>query len=395
MIQNFHSILPPNSTEFERALEYALRYNLSVDSLSGFKFHDIGSIIAALIYEFDLGQVNIDDLRRRILEGFDFHRRQGTVFSLRQALSWYGINNVIIEEEPPGEHFAEFQLGFEEIPSGLQIETIINVAEWAKPLRSRLKRMYNPDYDLRRFILDQSPWGDILDDDSGIFFRDTDTKISFGRRLFADASYNEYSSQYFHVGCKFIFVRDTDSFILDFSFLDDALLDGRPTRHNHFYALRSTRNHDYIGDFMAQGQVIRPDTFSRAMIVLDENAELDGAQCCFGCSYDNVEPDYFELDFSALDNGVCRVNHVIADVRLYNSRSADAVYDYSNVHVTTPMYSGNAVFMGDLLDTARVTPFSDNGVSMTATYNGNDTWHDHRHFNLPWNEQNWHSQMLD
>jgi P2-related tail formation protein len=149
------SLLPYNSTKFERDLEAAIKYVADPSALSGFKFKIIGSSVT-LAWEYSLAQVNIDDFAERILKGLKFHRLRGTPESLRNALSWYGFTDIVIEEEIPGEHFAEFQLGITEIHNGFVPDPIISVSAFAAPLRSRLSRMYNNLYDERCLFFDDS-----------------------------------------------------------------------------------------------------------------------------------------------------------------------------------------------------------------------------------------------
>lgn len=389
------SLLPFNATKFEKKVEEALRYKVDTSLLSGFKFRDAEGLRLALIYEYDLSFVNIEDLQTKITEGLKFHRLQGTPYSLKQALSWYDIDvdSITIEEEGVGRHFPEFQVGFEEIPDSVTVQTIIDVAQLAKPLRSRLSRTYTPDYDIRRFILDESPWGNLLDDDSGIYFRDTDTKISFGRRMWADAAFFDYKFYHYHVGCKFAFGKIEDTFKLDWGILDDTKF-GDVDKHNFYDSLKSSCNKDYVGSAMADFQVIKPMTFSRAMIVLDDSAELDGLQCCFGCNYKAEEIENFTLDFSALDYNIYKSRNIIADVRYFYSSSFDGSYQFE-IKTTTPMYVRYAFFHGYLSDTLvlRTSGFSEK--STPVIYQGNNTWHDHRHFDVPWNEQNFYTKMTE
>ena len=136
------SLLPYNATKFEKALEQAIKYNVDPNVLAGFKFETTGNNInLALSWEYSLSQINIDNFRERVIQGLKFHRLKGTLYSLRQAFSWYGFDNIKIEEEEPGEHFAEFQIGVDEIPNNLEVEKIVSIAELAAPLRSRLSRM--------------------------------------------------------------------------------------------------------------------------------------------------------------------------------------------------------------------------------------------------------------
>ncbi|GHU23049.1 hypothetical protein FACS189472_16000 [Alphaproteobacteria bacterium] len=124
--------------------------------MAGFKFSAIGAG-DVLNWEYSLGQINIDDFQERVLKGLGFHRIRGTPKSLRSALSWYGFTDVFIEEESPGAHFAEFQIGLNEVPNGFGVDAIVSVAELAAPLRSQLRRIYNSLYDVRRFVLECVP----------------------------------------------------------------------------------------------------------------------------------------------------------------------------------------------------------------------------------------------
>ena len=97
------SLLPYNATDFERTVEQSIKYNVDPNVLAGFKFKTTGSNInLALSWEYSLAQINVDDFRQRVIEGLKFHRLKGTPYSLKQALSWYGLTGIIIEEEPAG-----------------------------------------------------------------------------------------------------------------------------------------------------------------------------------------------------------------------------------------------------------------------------------------------------
>ncbi len=58
----------------------------------------------------------VPDPRRAIQDGVRFQRIRGTPDSLRMALKWVNVEDVQIEEEPPGKHFAEFQVGIHDVP---------------------------------------------------------------------------------------------------------------------------------------------------------------------------------------------------------------------------------------------------------------------------------------
>ena len=381
------SLLPPNASEFEKVVEKSIAYYVDCSSLSGFKFNDADGLKLNLIWEYSLSFVNIEDIEERIRQGLKFHRLNGTPYALKLALSWYGLTNITIEEEEPGAHFAEFQLGFKEIPSSFSIYQTIEVANTAKPLRSRLVRMFNDGYDVRRFILDKSDWGDILSDDSGIYLYEGSPKISFGRSVTYEAALPEIIGNYHVTLFTVVFAKIDDSFKLDFAYLDDGLF-SEINEDNHYFAERSSKNEDFIGDLLPDS-LVRPATFSRACIILSDSV-LDDGQSCFCGSYELLNDEKFTLDLNLLSESKANPENIFIDKRLFFNKKADAAYN-GVIETTDMLYRGIATYMGKL--TSKIEVMNDETVCKTGRWLGNSTWHDHRHFNVPWIEQNFYSEM--
>ncbi len=380
------SLLPSNATKFERTLEQAIVYNVNPNILSGFKTKAAGNLNLTLSWEYSLAQINVDDFKQRIIEGLKFHRMAGTPYSLRQALSWYGLTNIKIEEEEVGRHFSEFQVGFDEIPDGTLIDKIVETAKLAAPIRSRLTRMYNNDYDIRRFVLDGSGWGDLLSDHSGIY--NGALKLSFGKKLRCDASFGNYKISNFNFASKFSFAKIEDTFKLSFGVLDDTNF-GQPTEHNTYRANKVAQNIEPIGSI--PNDLIRLNTFSRAMIVLSDSILEDG-QSCFSGSYENKNDSKFILGFSYLSETAINPDNIMIDVRRFEYVIFDGSYNYET-GTTNVIYSANSVYESELNSQV----FETNSIqhSMNGQYRGNNTWHDHRHFDVPWNQQNNYSKMVE
>lgn len=380
------TLLPSNSTELEKALEQAIKYNVGVDLLKNFKFKAVGNLNLTLSWEYSLAQINVDDFKQRIIEGLKFHRMAGTPYSLRQALSWYGLTNIKIEEEEVGRHFSEFQVGFDEIPDGTLIDKIVETAKLAAPIRSRLTRMYNNDYDIRRFVLDGSGWGDLLSDHSGIY--NGALKLSFGKKLRCDASFGNYNISNFNFASKFSFAKIEDTFKLSFGVLDDTNF-GQPTEHNIYRANKVAQNAEPIGN--VPDYLIRLNTFSRAMIVLSDSVLEDG-QSCFSGSYENKNDSKFILGFSYLSETAIKPDNIMIDVRRFEDVIFDGTYNYET-GTTNVIYSANSVYESE----SNFQIFETNSIqhSMNGQYRGNNTWHDHRHFDVPWNQQNNYSKMVE
>ena len=380
------SLLPSNATKFEKALEQAIVYNANPNILSGFKTKATGNLNLTLSWEYSLAQINIDDFKLRIIEGLKFHRMAGTPYSLRQALSWYGLANIKIEEEEVGRHFSEFQVGFDEIPDGTLIDKIVGTAKLAAPVRSRLTRMYNNDYDIRRFVLDGSGWGDLLSDHSGIY--NGALKLSFGKKLRCDVNFGNYRINKFNFATKFSFAKIEDTFKLSFGILDDTNF-GQLTEHNIYRANKVAQNGEPIGN--VPDYLIRLNTFSRALIVLSDSVLEDG-QSCFSGSYENKNDSKFTLGFSYLSEMPIKPDNIMIDVRRFEDVIFDGNYNYET-RTTKVAYNTNSVYVSKLNSQV----FKTNSIhhKMSGQYKGNNTWHDHRHFDVPWNQQSNYSKMVE
>ena len=79
------SLLPPNATKFEKAVEQSIKYNVDPNILAGFKFNQPSSkILLSMSWEYSLAQIKVDNFKERIIQGLEFHRLKGTPYSLRR-----------------------------------------------------------------------------------------------------------------------------------------------------------------------------------------------------------------------------------------------------------------------------------------------------------------------
>ena len=377
------TLLPYNATKLERTIEHAIRYDIDTSILNGFKFKTTGdNINMALSWEYSLSQINIDDFRTRVIEGLKFHRLQGTPYSLKQAFSWYGFNNITIEEEVPGEHFAEFQVGVEEIPNSLDIEKIISVAELAAPLRSRLSRMYNSLYDVRRFVLDESDWGDFLSDYSGNRIYEESPKFSFGRVNNFAAIAGQPSFKFYIVRVHFAYARKVEEvYRLDWSILDES----GPGEINYDMT-RTARRFLFNTNFPCDNieHLFETRTVARALPVLSEDAVLGDINTCFSCGYETVDEGPFILSFNYLSEQPVTRNQTLVSCREFRSHSAYATNEdgYTAVrgcktNITCFTYAHNYT----------IQSYSWKYQFNSASYEGNNIWHDQTHFDVSWSEQ--------
>jgi hypothetical protein len=374
------SLLPYNSTKFERDVEKAIKYAADVSLLFGFKFENADpQLRLALAWEYSLAQVNVDDFVERVLKGLEFHRLCGTPISLRNALSWYGFDDVIIEEEVPGEHFAEFQIGLKEIPNGFVPDPIISVSTFAAPLRSRLSRMYNKLYDERCLFFDESLLDEgVLSDDSGIRLTENGPKLSFGRvntrtieippPIVSAAASREH----------FIAAKNIDTWRLDFATLDDLPSDAINWKAS-IERERSVFNVDPVGEIPAN--LLEPRHFSKSSMVLSEDAAFDDINATFGGSYDEIEEEPLILSFTPLSSGKRTVRRIFIDEYFLREKCFHAVSDFeAAVSEGIRERERSIVLECDFAASSGAERLHFEAVE----YKGADTWRDHRHFNVPW-----------
>jgi P2-related tail formation protein len=387
------TLLPPNASKLEKAVEAAIDYKVDVGVLAGFKFDSNIACAAstwmklALSWEYSLSKVRIDNFADRIKQGVEFHRYCGTPYALKMAFSWYDFNSVIIEEEPPGEHFAEFQVGIEEIPNTFEVDTIIDVAKMASPVRSRLSRMYNSLYDVRRFMLDDSKFGDILSDNSGIRLKDGDPKLSFGRENHYSVQAPKISEQLFNKRSHYNFANNIDVFRLDFGWLDDSPPDA-VNRKSMSFPARYVWNTDAVGSRLEN--LLHPNIFAKALVVLSEST-LGDINSCFSGGYENVIEEPFALSFSKLSQHRTTAEQILIEERFYREKLESTKSSFIPSTSECGRFREYVAICNDM--PAVILSTKTREIYQTATYIGNNTWHTHRHFNVSWNQQMNHTRI--
>ena len=279
-LRDTKSLLPPNSTEFERSLEIATKLKIDSDLLKGFKFKNNASILEHLVWEYNLGDVleyiQIGDI---IAGGLKFQRTRGTKAAIKIAANWAGLDDINIYEECPSVHFYEFQIGVKNRQFDFDVNVLKNVTNLAKPVRSRLSRLYNDIYDIRHFKLDGSQFGDILSDDSGVKLHNL--TLSFGRKNHETVDYQGFLTDF---GIKRI--HQINSFadkVFRLSF--DTLSQSEANINNIKIEYQKQRFYKNDSPVFKENQHIeRHATFAKAAIVLSENSILGDINSCFGTS---------------------------------------------------------------------------------------------------------------
>ena len=268
-------LLPANASPLEQALSLSTdsltRLALRADAIRQFKTDPSDPLLPWLIWEYGLGELlpYLPEPRQAISEGILWQRLRGTPAALTTALAWIGAS-ATIEQEPPGVHFAEFQLDPGQVlDSDTAIAHLIAIARLSAPARSRLSRIYH-GWDLRRFVLDDSGLGEaLLSDHSGVFWTDGLTKLSFGRvRKFAHPPLAIELTPG-REAVRVAVARLIDRYLLDFSALGDpGHTPNEEILHSHLFTLANAHG-------APDPESLRPERrFARAMVVLSDSTVL-------------------------------------------------------------------------------------------------------------------------
>lgn len=185
-----YDLLPPNATQlerdFSRAISSLVRAGRPVPVIRTAKRVDIpDSVVPWLIYEYGLGELLpfLEDERQALAEGILWQRIRGTPQALTIGLSWLGLDGWVEEPEAGTYRWSEFMVGLTEPTQGFDaLQRLVGLSRISAPVRSRLQRVYSVQYDMRRFVLDDSTLSDgaMLSDHSGI--RLYDPSLGAGRR---------------------------------------------------------------------------------------------------------------------------------------------------------------------------------------------------------------------
>lgn len=376
------TLLPPNATYFEKSLENATRFNVDTGLLKGFKFKDNPEILSHLIWEYNLNDVlayiqNGGDI---IANGLVFQRTKGTKAAIRVAAHWANLDDVDIYEEEPSSHFYEFQIGVKDRQFDFDVELLKNVINLAKPVRSKLSRVYNDIYDVRYFKLDSSQFGDILSDNSGVKLHDL--TLSFGRSI---ADNITYSGVLTHNGTtrNHAIKSATDRiYRLDFAILCETEPDINAIEIE-YQKERIYENNDSLCEI--DFGIDKYLTFAKASIVLSEDSMLGATNTCFS-PLEIIEQNHaFILGIDLLsEHGWCFETKEVLE-RFDNNTNCYSDFSDINLVCTNPI-SDRLFSKVIFFDSNAAIENSRTIFSETANYEPDLYWHEHKHVNKPWGD---------
>lgn len=386
------TLLPSSGSPQEQALADAIDYDINPRVIRGFKFAPSDSVLPWLIWEYGLGEILawVPDPRQAIQDGVRFQRIRGTPASLRMALKWMNIENIYIEEEPPGKHFAEFQVGIHDVPNDFFVDNVVALAKLSAPTRSRLMRMYNDRYDIRRFMLDQSDWGSLLSDYSGVRLTPDGPVLSFGRfnpfEAAAPTPQLQFSTARRHHNSSL----SDDLYRLDVAFL--GITDPHTRNYNGIYV------RDHIGQNLDPLSPFTPDFepplhLAKALIVLSDSWRLGEINACFAVATQKEVGATFILSQDQLSNHVWYFLYREILERFYRAQEnkiqaiineeihAVVEKEQHNTYKDSPIWP---TLSEETLDPIQLNPSTHSETFITTMYPGVLTWHQHRHLGRPW-----------
>ncbi|MDX5495252.1 MAG: phage tail protein [Wolbachia endosymbiont of Nomada marshamella] len=378
-------LLPPNATKQEKALIDAIDYKVDPSCVKGFKFSLGEKVLPWIIEEYGLEEILrwAKEKRRAIKEGVEFQRLRGTPASLKIALKWANIEDITIIEEPPGEHFFELQIGIKDVPKDFFVDAVVELAKLSLPARSRLMRIFNDYYNAQRFILDESLFGDLLSDYSGVKIEKDGPVLSFGR-----VNFFRSSGPVIRIIENYLRDHYEQALSNDLYRLDVAIL-GETEPHTKNYNGIYERSHQWnnLKTLYPLPQSLLPEIkFAKAQIVLSDSWSLGEINACFPVSSIEERGKRFLLGSDKLSEQVWNLKYKPILERF----SVTYHYKVENSTDQKVIRFGLAkhyVHFESELNSEQKDAIQELENYILVFYPGVLTWHEHRHLNRSWEEK--------
>lgn len=240
------TLLPPNATAQERAVEQAMllagQVHAGVDGILSFKEAPPEAVLPWLVWEYGLEELLpfLPTARDVIEQGRPWERIKGTPEAVRLALSWLNYGAPSIEEETPaGAHWFEFMVDPGGVPDRYEyLQDVADLARLSAPVGTILSRIFH-GYDVRRFMLDGSQFGDLLSDYSGVRDQDMGLVLSFGRSTPSAAFLDDGAAATDITLARTHFTNHKyqDRLIWDFGRFGDVPIKNHPIMHAHLFQI--------------------------------------------------------------------------------------------------------------------------------------------------------------
>ncbi|WP_264686587.1 phage tail protein [Wolbachia endosymbiont (group B) of Rhopobota naevana] len=376
------SLLPPNATKQEQALVDAIDYKVDPSCIRGFKFNLKEETLPWLIEEYEFGEILrwIKDKRKAVVEGVKFQRLRGTPASLKIALKWANIEDITIIEEPPGKHFFELQIGIRDVPNDFFVDAVVELAKLSLPARSRLMRIFNDHYNIDRFILDESFFGSLLSNYSGIKIEKDGPVLSFGR-----VNFFRFSGTSIKVIESYLRNHYEQAFSNDIYRLDVAVL-GETEPHTKDYQGIYERSHQWynLKALYPLPQSLLPEIkFAKAQVILSDSWNLGEINACFPVSSVEEKGNKFLLGDSKLSEELWNLKYKPILER-FSVTHHYKVEDFTNQKVIRFGLAEHNVHYESELNSEQKDSIHELENYILVFYPGVLKWHEHRHLHRSW-----------
>lgn len=259
---------------------------------------------------------------------------------------------------------------------------MVALAKLSAPARSRLMRIYNSYYDVHRFILDQSLWGDILSDYSGVKLTDDGPVLAFGR---FNHFYTNVPSIIAIIGnfrSHYTQILSNDIYRLDVAILGET---GSHTRnYKSIYGRDHILRNLYVLYPLSQ-TLLPPNHFSKALIVLSDSWNLGDINACFASTTNEEIEHTFYLSEDKLSEQIWNFRPTPILERFSISYYYEAK-NFTDQRIIESNLRGYHIDYQNDLDSKQKDPIHELENYVAAFYSGMVTWHEHRHLNRPWKD---------
>ncbi|MFT4314712.1 MAG: phage tail protein [Wolbachia pipientis] len=377
-------LLPPNATKQEKALVEAIDYKVDPGCIKGFKFSLKDEILPWIIEEYGLEEILcwVKDRRKAVVEGVKFQRLRGTPTSLKIALKWANIEDITIIEEPPGKHFFELQIGIKDVPNDFFVDAVVELAKLSLPVRSRLMKIFNDHYNVDRFILDESFFGSLLSDYSGIKIEKDGPVLSFGR-------INFFSSRGLLVEIVDNYLREhyEQTFSNDIYRLNVAVLGETETHTKDYKGIYERDRLWYnLKALYPLPQSLLPEIkFAKAQIVLSDSWNLGEINACFPVTSAEEEGSKFLLGSDKLSEQLWNLKYK-SILERFSVTHDYKVENYTDQKITKYVLAEHNVYYKNDLDSEQKDSIHELENYILVFYLGVLKWHEHRHLHRSWKD---------
>lgn len=175
------TLLPPQSTELERALDQTFpQWDALADAFTVPSVGEPEQFAPWLAAEYELAQFApyFPTTAELIEQGLQWLFTRGTAASVVRALGWVGFAGSTVDEDG-----AYLHINLGRPATAEDMARVAHVVRASLPAHVHFYRVFNPLNDVRRIVLDRTPALDtgMLDGDSGVMGPDG-VKLSFGER---------------------------------------------------------------------------------------------------------------------------------------------------------------------------------------------------------------------